>query len=54
MSQLLMTYALSEFARCSTAPDYQVEEVQNAVKELKLMKTVNLAKLTVFDIGVGA
>ena len=34
-----------EIARCNTTPDYQVEEVQNAVKELKLGKSVDPAGL---------
>ena len=34
-----------EIARCNTTPDYQVEEVQNAVKKLKLAKSVDPAGL---------
>ena len=34
-----------EIARCNTTRDYQVEEVQNAVKELKLGKYVDPAGL---------
>ena len=34
-----------EIARCNTTPDYQLEEVQNALKELKLGKSVDPAGL---------
>ena len=34
-----------EIARCNTTPDYQVEEVQNALKELRLGKSVDPAGL---------
>ena len=34
-----------EIARCNTTPDYQMEEVQNALKEIKLGKSVDPAGL---------
>ena len=58
MSQLLMNIKLLcntklENARCNTSSNYQVEEVQTAIKELKLGKSVDSTGLIreVFILG---